>query len=116
MDNHGARKTSDDQPGISSTNPRFTLATYLAASVGLAGVAPAADAAIVTIDITNVDGPNGGLANGGDSYIVLAPNTYLYVVNNYGTLNLFGLYGIGLRFATSLNSYARPQNLAYGST
>jgi hypothetical protein len=40
----------------------------------------------------------------------------LYVVNNFGLSNLFGLLGVGMRFAYSLSAYARPQNLAYGST
>ena len=113
--NNNTRTSPADQQATSATNPRFTLATYLAASVGLAGVAPAADAAIVTIDITSVDGPNGGLVDGGASYIAL-PNAYLYVANDYGASNVFGLVGVGMRFAYSLSAYARPQNLAYGST
>jgi len=118
MDN-STRATLADQHATSATNPRFTLAAYLAAGVGLAGIAPAADAAIVTIDITNpnVSGPNGGVASGGYSVINnWVPGASLSLFNAHSSQNLFGLAGAGLGFATSTYYYASPQNLAFGST
>jgi hypothetical protein len=117
MDN-STRAALADQHATSATNPRFTLAAYLAAGVGLAGLAPAADAAIVTIDITNpnVSGPNGGVGNGGFSVIGnWVPGASLSLFNGYGGGNLSGLSG-SLDFATSTYYYASPQNLAFGST
>jgi len=107
-----------DQHATSATNPRFTLAAYLAAGVGLAGIAPAADAAIVTIDITNpnVSGPNGGVASGGYSVINnWVPGAALALFNAHSSQNLSGLGG-NVYFATSTYYYASPQNLAFGST
>lgn len=116
--NNNTRATLADQHATSATNPRFTLAAYLAAGVGLAGIAPAADAAIVTIDITNpnVSGPNGGVPNGGFSVINnWVPGASLSLFNGFGNGNAVGLGG-SLIFANSTYYYASPRNFAFGST
>ena len=116
MDNN-TRTSPANQQATSATNPRFTLAAYLAAGVGLAGLAPAADAAIVTIDINNpnVSGPNGGVGSGGFSVINnWVPGASLSLFNGYGSGNLSGLNGGGLYFANSTFNYASPQKLPFG--
>jgi hypothetical protein len=96
--------------------PRFTLAAYLAAGVGLAGLAPAADAAIVTIDITNpnISGPNAGIAPGG----YLAVNNWVLgstLVLKNGQYDTFGLGGANIGFGISSYQYASPLNVAAGT-
>jgi hypothetical protein len=98
------------------TKPRFTLAAYLAAGVGLAGLAPAADAAIVTIDITNpnISGPNAGISPGGylnvNNWVL---GSTLSLANNRNSA--FGLGGINIAFGISSYQYASPLNVAAGT-
>ena len=91
------------------------LAAYLATGIGAGLVAtPAADAAIVTIDITStgfdLDGPNAGVSPGGST------NKNHFPIFNGGTIHAFnmngfapkGLYGAGgLSFAAG-SSNASP--------
>ena len=91
------------------------LAAYLATGIGAGLVAtPAADAAIVTIDITStgfdLDGPNAGVSPGGST------NKNHFPIFNGGTIQAFnmngfapkGLYGAGgLSFAAG-SSNASP--------
>jgi hypothetical protein len=73
------QKTVPPRRSPNTRTERMSLAAYLAAGVGLAGIASTADAAIVNIDITdtrgdgntttddNISGINGGLSRGGAS-------------------------------------------------
>jgi hypothetical protein len=115
---------------------RMSLAAYLAAGVGLAGIASTADAAIVNIDITdtrgdgntttddNISGVYGGV---GFSSNEIMPNwlgagvsaSYLRLFNQ-DTIGNYFYHGIGgangLEFALSGNSNASPRNFAAGAT
>ena len=107
---------------------RMSLAAYLAAGIGLAGIASTADAAIVNIDITdtrgdgntttddNISGVNGGLSRGGASVISdwLGAGTGTLVLTNadvggfYGNYTYWGLGGGSLGSSGSLEFALRP--------
>jgi hypothetical protein len=120
-------------------NPRtehMSLAAYLAAGIGLAGIASTADAAIVNINITdtrgdgnattddNISGVNGGLTPGSYQAIVnwlgASVSTSVFVLFNQfydGDYFYHGLNGAnGLEFALSSNSKASPRNFAAGAS
>ena len=114
---------------------RMSLAAYLAAGIGLAGVTGAAEAAIVNIDITdtrgdgtattndNISGLNAGLSVGGKKSIPgwLGTGTgKLELYRQFGSPALWGLDGddsggVFLQFLGG-NAYASPANLPGGTT
>ena len=116
----------------------MSLAAYLAAGVGLAGIASTADAAIVNIDLTdtrgdgntttddNVAGLNAGLSVGGDRTIAnwLGAGTGTLVLFNdflnSGGYDYWGLDGaINAGFITQFSTAgggASPTNFATGAT
>jgi hypothetical protein len=130
------------QPG--SPNPRterMSLAAYLAAGVGLAGIASTADAAIVNINITdtrgdgntttddNISGVNGGLTAGVQKNILnwlgAGVSTSAIQLWNQSYNGSYFYHGIAnginngttvMEFALQQLSNASPRNFAAGAT
>jgi hypothetical protein len=111
----------------------MSLAAYLAAGVGLAGVTGAAEAAIVNIDLTDtrgdgstttddaINGPNGGVPQGSYSYFsnwLGAGSGTLLMANGYLGYSGLGAYrvlvGAGLQWALTSLGYNSPRNFAAG--
>ena len=130
-------ETTVQQNSLNPRTERMSLAAYLAAGVGLAGITGAAEAAIVNINLTdtrgdgnyttadNISGVNAGLNVGGvkSIYDWLGPNTgtlYLFRQRSYYGDEYWGLDGnpfnvASLQFLTG-GSTASPTNLSSGST
>jgi len=104
---------------FSKTSPS-RLGTYLATAIGSCGLASSADADIVTIDVANISGVNGGVAAGSEEVLskwVL--DGTLGVSNSFvptgSSVTITGLRGLAfLNFASS--GYATPTNYSYGSS
>jgi hypothetical protein len=122
-------ETTVQQNSPDARSDRMSLAAYLAAGVGLAGMTGAAEAAIVNIDLTdtrgdgttttddNIAGVNAGLSLNGKKTITdwLGTGTgalYLY----RGNLGYWGLDGGGFEFLATGTALARPTNLSSGTT
>ncbi len=128
--------TAQRGSGPNPRTERMSLAAYLAAGVGLAGIASTADAAIVNINITdtrgdgntttddNISGVNGGVGIGSTKTIlnwlgagVSASHLWLH---NQDTIGNYFYHGIGaangMEIALSGNSNASPRNFAAGAT
>ena len=118
----------DSRPSSVSATGSARLAAYLAAGVGASLVGtPDAEAAVVTIDLTNVGGlnitgVNAGLSRGGFHSILnwIGPGTggtiELFNNTNGGNYYLTGIGGGGaLEFAVC-SSYASPFNFGAGTT
>jgi hypothetical protein len=118
----------DSRPSSVSATGSARLAAYLAAGVGASLVGtPDAEAAVVTIDLTNVGGlnitgVNAGLSRGGFHSILnwIGPGTggtiELFNNTNGGNYYLTGIGGGGaLEFAVG-SSYASPFNFGVGTS
>lgn len=94
---------------------RGRLEAYLAAGVTAAGLSTAADAGIVTIDVSGISGPNAGVASGQNQYIYNFPiaGPTLEIYNN--SFDMSGLDGDDfLQFANG-GVYASPVNFSAGT-
>ena len=134
-------ETTVQQNSLDARSGRMSLAAYLAAGVGLAGIASTADAAIVNINITDtrgdgntttdddISGVNGGLNAGTTRNILnwLGPSV---TTSSFRLLNQafigsdYFYHGISngtggttiVEFALQQNSSASPRNFAAGAT
>ena len=127
MEQPSKNETTVQQNSPDVREGRMSLAAYLAAGIGLAGMTGAAEAAIVNIDITDtrgdgstttvdaINGPNGGAPQGGYSSLSnwLAVGGGILLIAN-GT---YGYYGLGaggslLQWALTSFGYNSPRNFA----
>jgi hypothetical protein len=107
---------------LSKKSP-LRLGTYLATAVGSCGLSTSADAAIVNIDLTNVQGnnitgTNGGVAAGNfltiNDWLGAGTGTLEIYNGPYGYTGLDGDYG--LNFAVNGSGNASPRNFAANAT
>ena len=103
------------------TNKNNTrLGGYLTAAVSCSTLASTASAAVVSLDISSIDGINGGIAVGNYQHFYLSSlspglSGILELYNGfYGTNGLDGDYGLNLA-TTANDAKATPRNFSSGS-
>ncbi|MGA0901209.1 MAG: PEP-CTERM sorting domain-containing protein [Luteolibacter sp.] len=100
------------------------LGTYLATAVGSCGLSTSADAAIVNIDLTNVQGnnitgPNGGITAGSNltisNWLGAFSTGQIEIYNDDSGYNGLGSSSAFLQMAVTGTGYASPRNFGSGS-
>ena len=102
------------------------LQSYLSGLATTTGLVASSGAAIVTIDITDIGGPNAGITDGGASItygmVPGSPDLAFYAFNGY--LGLYGfaafnkstVVGGSAGFEAAANLYAHPKNFGFGES
>ena len=102
------------------------LQSYLTGLATTTGLVASSGAAIVNIDISDIGGPNAGLADGGFSVsygmVPGLPDLAFYAIN--GSMGLYGFAAVNTStvvggsagFEAAANLYAHPKNFGFGES